>query len=80
MSKPITQQEYLKMLRHKLVLNINTLQTSDRKSRKISLAVTKLEEAVLWLNSDLEDLEYDLTNARKIQEDPQASLFGSGDG
>lgn len=80
MSKPVTQQEYLKMLRHKLVLNMNTLQTSDRKSRKISLAVTKLEEAVLWLNSDLEDLEYDLANARKIQEDPQASLFGSGDG
>ena len=44
-----------KQLRRDLDDKLQTLKTSPRKSRERSLAITKIEEGIMWLGMDLKD-------------------------
>ena len=45
-----------KMLRKELDFHLQILKNAERKSRERSIAVTKLQEAIMWLGMDLKDL------------------------
>lgn len=45
-----------KSLRQELDVRLQILKDSNRKSRERSLAITKLQEAIMWLGIDLKDL------------------------
>lgn len=45
-----------KQWRKELDETLQKIKTSDRQSRERSLAVTKIQEAVMWLGMDLKDI------------------------
>lgn len=45
-----------KQWRKELDETLQKIKTSDRKSRERSLAVTKIQEAIMWLGMDLKDI------------------------
>jgi hypothetical protein len=48
-----------KTFRQELDITLQKIKESSRKSRERSLAVTKLQEAIMWLGMDLKDIGAD---------------------
>jgi hypothetical protein len=52
----ITPVSETKQLRKDLDAQLQVLKNSLRKSRERSIAITKIQEAIMWLGMDLKDL------------------------
>lgn len=52
----VTPVSETKQLRKDLDVQLQVLKTSLRKSRERSIAITKIQEAIMWLGMDLKDL------------------------